>query len=43
MNARLWTPDSEEAQLVPLVATGDGLTFSLPTTPEYGVIEIPIR
>ena len=43
MNARLWTPDSEEAQLVPLVATGDGFTFSLPTTPEYGVIEIPIR
>jgi hypothetical protein len=43
MNARLRTPDSEEAQLLPLVATGDGLTFSLPTTPEYGVIEIPIR
>ena len=43
MNARLRTPDSEEAQLLPLVATGDGLTFSLPTTPEYAVIEIPIR
>jgi hypothetical protein len=43
MNARLRTPDSEEAQLLPLVATGDGFTFSLPATPEYGVIEIPIR
>ncbi len=43
MNARLWTPDSEEAQILPLVATGDGLMFSLRTTPEYGVIEIPIR
>ncbi len=43
MNARLRTPDAEESQLLPLVATGDGLTFTLPTTPRYGVIEIPIR
>jgi hypothetical protein len=42
-NARLRTPDSEEAQLLPLVATKVGFTFTLPTMPEYGVIEIPVR
>lgn len=42
MNARLWTPDSERAQQVRLIATGVGFTLSLPTTPEYGVIEIPL-
>ncbi len=43
MTASLRTPDSEQAQLLPLVATKDGLTLSLPAAPEYGVIEIPVR
>ena len=43
MTARLQTPDSEESQLLPLVAAKDAFTFSLPSTPEYGVIEIPVR
>jgi hypothetical protein len=43
MNALMLTPDSEDAQVFPLVASGDGLTFSVPTMPEYGVVEIPIR
>jgi len=43
MNARMLTPDSEGAQVFPLVAGGDGLTFSVPIMPEYGIVEIPIR
>jgi hypothetical protein len=43
MNALMRTPDSEDAQVFPLVAGGDGHTFSVPTMPEYCVVEIPIR
>jgi hypothetical protein len=43
MNALMRTPDSEDVQVFPLVAGGGGHTFSVPTMPEYGVVEIPIR
>jgi len=43
MNARMRTPDSEDAQMLPLAAGGAGLTFSVPVMPEYGVVEVSLR